>query len=171
MACPALPAAPVRDMNRFMRHRHLPAALSRFAVAPFCLLALSACGADEGARAPGDGAATHAFNGIGPDETVRFTGTEPFWGGEEKDGRLTYSTPENQAGVAIAVRRFAGNAGLGFSGTLDGRPFDMTVTPGACSDGMSERSYPFTVTLRLGDEQRQGCAWTDRQPFSGPEAP
>ena len=61
--------------------------------------------------------------------------------------------------------------GLGFSGTLDGAAFDMTVTPGACSDGMSDRTYPYTVTLKIGDDTREGCAWTDAQPFEGPEAP
>ncbi len=33
----------------------------------------------------------------------------------------------------------------------------MTVTPLACSDGMSDRSYPFTVTLKLGEDLRNGC--------------
>ena len=47
----------------------------------------------------------------------------------------------------------------------------MTVTPGACSDGMSDRTYPYTVTLKIGDDTREGCAWTDAQPFEGPEAP
>ena len=112
-----------------------------------------------------------AFSAIAADEMIRFVGTEPFWGGNVRGGELVYSTPENQAGDTIAVRRFAGNNGLGFSGSLNGGAFDMTVTPGRCSDGMSDRTYPFTVTLKLGDEQRNGCAWTDRSPFSGPENP
>lgn len=118
--------------------------------------------------ASSDGA---AFAAIAPDETVRFVGTEPFWGGTVSDGELNYSTPENQAGDTIAVRRFAGNNGLAFSGTYRGAPFDMTVTSGSCSDGMSDRTFPFTVTLKLGPEQRNGCAWTDRTPFSGPANP
>ena len=48
---------------------------------------------------------------------------------------------------------------------------ETVVTPGECSDGMSDRTYPFTVTLLLGEEQRTGCAWTDLQPYSGPETP
>lgn len=111
------------------------------------------------------------FAAIGAGETIRFTGTEPLWGGTVTGGKLVYSTPENQQGEAIAVRRFAGNNGLGFSGVRGGAPFDMTITPGACSDGMSDRTYPFTVTLKLGEEQRNGCAWTDRTPFTGPANP
>ena len=105
------------------------------------------------------------------DETIRFVGTEPFWGGEVSGGSLTYSTPENQNGTTIAIERFAGNNGLGLSGMFEGQAFDMTVTPGECSDGMSDRAYPFTVTLKIGAEQRSGCAWTERTPFSGPEHP
>jgi uncharacterized membrane protein len=112
-----------------------------------------------------------AFDAIGADETVSFTGTEPFWGGEVAKGQLVYRTPENPGGEAIAVRRFAGNNGLGISGALAGRPFDLTITPGACSDGMSDRSYPYIATLQLGAEQRSGCAWTARQPFSGSPRP
>jgi uncharacterized membrane protein len=134
------------------------------------MLALTAC-SPQHATGPDESATTHAFNGIGADETVHFTGTEPFWGGEAKDGKLTYTTPENQAGATFAVQRFAGNSGLGFSGTLEGRSFDMAVTRGQCSDGMSDRTYPFTATVRIGEDQRNGCAWTDSHPFSGPEKP
>ena len=111
------------------------------------------------------------FAAIRADEIIRFTGTEPFWGGVVTGAELVYSTPENQQGETIAVRRFAGNNGLGYSGMRGGAPFDMTITPGACSDGMSDRTYPFTVTLKLGEEQRNGCAWTERAPFSGPANP
>jgi uncharacterized membrane protein len=45
------------------------------------------------------------------------------------------------------------------------------VTRGACSDGMSDREYPFTVTLQVGEEKRMGCAWTDKMPFTGPANP
>jgi uncharacterized membrane protein len=32
---------------------------------------------------------------------------------------------------------------------------------------MSDRSYPFTATLTIGDELRNGCAYTDIQMFTG----
>lgn len=145
-----------------------------------CALLLVACqqGADE-AASPGaatdaglpDADSTEAYDGIAEDETVRFTGTEPFWGGQVGGGSLTYTTPENQDGTTIAVERFAGRGGLSFTGALDGADFEMTVTPLACSDGMSDRTYPFTVTLKIGDDLRDGCGWTERQPFEGPERP
>lgn len=117
------------------------------------------------------GASQAAFDAIAPDETIRLVGTEPFWGGTVAGGNLRYTSPENQAGEVISVRRFAGNSGLGFSGTRGGRPIDLTITRGTCSDGMSDRSYPYTATLRLDTEQRSGCAWTDQQPATGPATP
>ena len=120
---------------------------------------------------PGDTEDTRPYAGIGEREVLRFTGTEPFWGGQVTAGTLTYSTPENIDGTEIPVERFAGRNGLSFSGTLEGAAFVMAVTPGECSDGMSDRTYPFTVTLEVGTEQRQGCAWTEAQSFTGSEHP
>lgn len=118
-----------------------------------------------------DADSTEAYDGIGEDETVRFIGTEPFWGGEASGGSLTYTTPENPDGAKIAVERFAGRGGLSFAGAFEGADFEMTVTPLECSDGMSDRTYPFTVTLKMGDDLRNGCGWSDRQPFEGQEHP
>lgn len=114
---------------------------------------------------------TEAYSGIAAGETVYFGGTEPFWGGQVSDGQLTYTTPDNIDGTVLPVERFAGNSGISLSGTLDGAAFDMTVTEGECSDGMSDRTYPFTVTLRIGEDMRFGCAHTDARPFTGPENP
>jgi uncharacterized membrane protein len=151
----------------------------RHASLSFAALSLAACQPDGGS---GDATAAVAsvaaadrapevYNGIGERETVHFTGTEPFWGGEVSGASLTYTTPEHLDGVAIPVERFAGRGGLSFAGSLDGARFEMTVTPLECGDGMSERTYPFTVTLKIGEDMRSGCGWTERQPFAGPAQP
>lgn len=136
---------------------------------PALLLAASCTGGDE--RVPGDTQDTRPFAGVAEDETVHFTGTEPFWGGTVTGTTLTYSTPENIDGTRIAVDRFAGRGGVSYSGVLDGAELRMAVTPGECSDGMSDRTYPFVVTLDIGGSLREGCAWTDSQNFDGPQAP
>jgi uncharacterized membrane protein len=127
--------------------------------------------AETEATVPGDTEETAPYSGVAEDEVLRFTGTEPFWAGEVSGGSLTYKTPENQDGTTITVERFAGRGGIGFSGLLDGAALNMTVTPLECSDGMSDRTYPFTVTLEIGDDRRNGCAWSERHPFEGPEHP
>lgn len=138
---------------------------TRAILLPLCLVMAACQSADEGERS------TKPFDGIEPDETIRFTGTEPFWGGQATGESLTYSTPEDPDGTTIKVNRFAGNSGLGLSGTYAGSKFDMVVTKGTCSDGMSDREYPFTVTLEVGSETRFGCAWTEAHPFTGPAQP
>ena len=135
-------------------------------LAPMLLLGACQPGEDTATGAPAE-----AFDGIAAEETIYLTGTEPFWGGEITGSKAQYSTPENQDGTMFEVERFAGNNGLAYTGQIDGGNFDLTVTPGDCSDGMSDRSYPFTATLKIGEEQRNGCAWTDRQPFTGPKSP
>ena len=138
---------------------------------PLALLAaLSACSSDQPEGVPGDTGDTTPFAGIAADETVHFTGTEPFWSAEESGGQLIYRTPENPDGSAIAVERFAGRGGLSFSGSANGASLDITVTPGECSDGMSDNTYPYIATLVLGQNTRFGCAWTDADPGTRPAA-
>lgn len=116
-------------------------------------------------------AAEERFSGIGSDETIKLVGTEPFWGGDISSGSFVYSTPENPDGVRIEVKKFAGLSGLGYSGFVDGKAIDLAITVGDCSDGMSDRRFPFTATLKIGEELRKGCAWTEHKPFTGPEIP
>jgi len=142
---------------------------------PVCalLLLVAGCsggGADAGSEKTVTAADSRPYSGIGAGEAIHFTGTEPFWGGEVSGDTLTYQTPDDQKGRQIAVARFAGRNGVSFSGDLDGKPLVLAITPGRCSDGMSDRAYPFAATLQVRGEQRQGCAWTERQPFSGPRA-
>lgn len=132
------------------------------------LLLLGGCQRDPN-RVTADTA--HKFAAIGEDEAVEFTGTEPFWGGKAQGAVLTYRTPDNPEGWTIAVKRFSGLNGLSLSGSWNGDAFDLLVTEGQCNDGMSDRTYPFTVTLKVGKETRTGCAWTESKPFTGPKAP
>lgn len=137
------------------------------------LLLLAACNGHGGADDPigVGGKKPHNYAGVGAGDTLRFTGTEPFWGGSVTGTALTYTTPEKPGGITVQVSRFSGNNGLAFSGTLDGAAFDMAVTEAACSDGMSDRSYPLTMSLQIGADKRVGCAWTDKRPFTEPKAP
>ena len=136
-------------------------------------LPLAAChsGGAGNAKIPGDASSNEPYQGIAPDEVLRFSGTEPFWGGQVSASELTYTTPENPDGQKITVERFAGRGGIAFSGTLGSDALDLVVTEGQCSDGMSDRAYPFTVTLTIGKDQRSGCAWSQQHPFTGPESP
>ena len=94
---------------------------------------------------------------------ARFTalGNEPFWAAEVDGDSLVYKTPEDQAGTRVGLtRRIVGGTAL-LSGTLGGKPLVLTVRAATCSDGMSDRDYPYTVERALGGEVAQGCAKLD----------
>ena len=130
-------------------------------------LGLAACTPAQDGIDPGG----ETFDQVAADEVVTLVGTEPFWNVAIDKGEALYTTPENQPGTRFAVTRFAGNNGLGFSGELDGRAFTATLTPGDCSDGMSDRTFPFVATIALGEETLRGCGYTTSQPFTGDAAP
>ncbi|MEE4351018.1 MAG: hypothetical protein V2J26_12390 [Pacificimonas sp.] len=118
-----------------------------------------------------EGGITRPFAGIAADEVVSFGGTEPFWSVTLSGDTATYRTPELPAGEAIAVTRFAGRGGVSWTGEYAGRRFALTATPGLCSDGMSDRTYPYFTLAEVDGRTLEGCAHTDRQPFTGPAAP
>lgn len=154
--------------------RYLPPFVRTLAATAIVTVALAGCHARRGdgnGGVPGDSESSRPFDAISDRETLHFLGTEPFWGGETRDGSLTYTTPSIPQGTKISVRRFAGRNGLGISGKLEGKTFDMTVTPANCSDGMSDRTFPFAVTLMIGSEVREGCGWTDSKRFREAKKP
>lgn len=141
---------------------------SRAALCGAGLLLLAACGQGTDAIVPGNTDDGTAYAGIAEDAVIRLTGTEPFWGGQIEGGTFTYTTPEDPQGTPIPVTRFAGRGGLSFSGEMGGQPLDLAITPATCSDGMSDRTYPFVATLQIGREQREGCAWREGDDIGTP---
>lgn len=144
--------------------------MNRFAIAvlPISLIVAACQSGDASETVPGDSDDTRPYAGIADDAVVMLTGTEPFWGATVNEGSLTWSTPENIDGVTVPVERFAGRGGVSFSGEIGGAALDIAVTPGECSDGMSDRIYPFTATVQIGREQRNGCAWIEDQDLGEP---
>lgn len=109
------------------------------------------------------------FDSVAPSAAITAVGTEPFWDlevGPSEDGyEANFSSADTQDSTRFAVTRFAGNNGLGFSGEWRDGVFSLALTPGDCSDGMSDRSYPYTATVLLGEVTLYGCGYTDDEPF------
>ena len=93
----------------------------------------------------------------------RALGTEPFWAAKVGPGKLVWSSPEDAQATTIAVERRDAPAKVRLAGRLKGAALVLEVTPERCSDGMSDRVYPFTARLTIGAEARQGCAITNDQ--------
>lgn len=103
-------------------------------------------------RAPGEENA--------PLQAWRGFGTEPFWDARVDGDTLVFTTPDNQAGTTMKGRRVPSLVGYVFVGTHEGRAFHLGLTPGECSDGMSDNRYQFTATFTLGDLAYKGCGET-----------
>lgn len=93
--------------------------------------------------------------------SFRAVGTEPFWAVHVGDDRLRYLTPEDQQGESVPfVREQTPKGEMAVTAEVDGKALMLTGRIEECSDGMSDRVYPYTVTLRLGEDTEQGCAWS-----------
>ena len=115
---------------------------------PLLALAFAGCArsGDVADAAAGEPAAWHAF------------GNEPFWSVQAHDGALVFSTPGNQPGTRLSGRRVPSPTGTVILGTGPDGEFRLGITPGACSDGMSDRRHVYASTFRYGDARSTGCA-------------
>ena len=90
---------------------------------------------------------------------MRLVGTEPFWGGRIARDGITISGadrpdmrfPFKDPAVTGAGARFR-------SQSIGAFPVDITLVRELCSDGMSDKRYPFEATVVLGKETLKGCA-------------
>ena len=120
------------------------------ATAPAAAPATPVAEAPMAKRAPGQ-------ENADPLQIFRAFGTEPFWSVNVEDTRLTYTTPEDQAGVVMVGTRRALADGVEITGEHDGKAFVLTVSSGTCSDGMSDNTYSLVSAFRHGDIDYKGC--------------
>lgn len=91
--------------------------------------------------------------------TFRALGTEPFWAVHIGEGTLRYMTPQDQDGTVVPfTRKPAADDEVAIDAVLNGKDLHLSGRIAECSDGMSDRIYPFTITIKLGDEELKGCA-------------
>ena len=82
----------------------------------------------------------------------RALGTEPFWAVRILDGVLTLERPDE------APRRFpVTRSAKGGVTQLSGEAIQVTIRPGACSDGMSDFTYADNVQLAFDGGTLKGC--------------
>lgn len=88
--------------------------------------------------------------GTAPDSgSYRALGTEPFWSVTIDGGRMTYAAPDT-AGFSVPAPPRNGGRYQTARLTLD-------ITHRECSDGMSDRTYPDTVTAMVDGRTLHGC--------------
>jgi uncharacterized membrane protein/GNAT superfamily N-acetyltransferase len=89
----------------------------------------------------------------------RAVGNEPGWYLEidnERWMRLLYAYGERMATVPPPKPRVAGDITT-FESSGDGHAIKADVTPGPCTDGMSDQSYPLNVVVTVDGSQLRGC--------------
>lgn len=123
-------------------------------------LLLAACGqapmgSTEQAPPPAD-----APMAVGPDYSGDFdaVGTEPFWNVKVRPGGLTLARPD-QPKVAPANPgvRVDGDQAV-WDGSAGEQRLVLRLTPGECSDGMSDRRYSYMAEVWIDGETLKGCA-------------
>lgn len=85
---------------------------------------------------------------------MRMVGTEPFWGARIAAEGITLSGADRAERRWAAVDPVVTRAGARWS--APGAEFTIVREP--CSDGMSDRSYPFAAEVAVGGETLRGCA-------------
>lgn len=81
-------------------------------------------------------------------------GTEPFWSLAIRKDTLTLSRPDAPDLIAPAgPPRMQGASAVWTSPAMT-----VTLSKADCSDGMSDRKFPFAAQVRLGANVLDGCA-------------
>jgi uncharacterized membrane protein len=96
-------------------------------------------------------------------EAVEFEirGTEPFWNVDLNKRAIVFSTPDaqKQTFAYVAPRNAMGRtADTVRVYKLRGDNMLIIKKATACSDGMSEKEYPYSATFVLGIKVLEGCA-------------
>lgn len=130
-------------------------------IAPLALVvACSQEPAKEPASAPAAAPETPpVLGGVALDAPLRAVGTEPFWAVEINPDGLVYSgvdRPEQRAANPGPV--IQGTTAVYATATGAGTTLVVTLMDTDCSDGMSDRTYPLTARVEIGDETLNGCA-------------
>ena len=123
---------------------------------------LSACG-ERPARSADSTAAAPAATGnasVATNETLRALGTEPFWALDIDSTGLRFTTPQDTAGMRVPPNAPSPVAGdtLVWMAESELAAIHVRIWPTQCSDGMSDRVYPWTAIVRVAGTTYQGCA-------------
>jgi uncharacterized membrane protein len=86
-------------------------------------------------------------------------GTEPFWGVviAGPSNATTFTRPDHAAVSAGLPDRIGTKDGAKLTATAAEGKLEMTLTKKDCSDGMSDRTYPYEAEVVWQGETLKGC--------------
>jgi len=122
---------------------------------------LAACSqpAEPAGPPPADAPASTLLGGVDLNQPLRALGTEPFWGVEITPSAMVFTgvdrEPERAGNPGPVVQ---GTTAIYTAATDDGTTMVLTLIATECSDGMSDRVYPLTARVEMGEVTLNGCA-------------
>lgn len=133
----------------------------RLVLAAVSVLALAACSDQpaEPAPAPEPAEPAPVLAGVDLSKPIRLLGTEPFWAIDLTGTELVYSGPDRPEQRAPQPKpTVQGTIAAYEADTSTGGHISIMLTATECSDGMSDRTYPLTALVKVGEEDLHGCA-------------
>ncbi len=129
-------------------------------LAALAVLALAACSPAEAPDQPdGPPQPPPVLGGVDLAQPVRVLGNEPFWAVEMTGTEMVYTTPEPPEQRAPQPQPVVQGTTVTYEAeTADGTTLRVTLVATECSDGMSDRTYPLTAMVKVGDRDLTGCA-------------
>ncbi len=128
--------------------------------AALSVLVLAGCSpAEEPASSPEPAAPAAVLGGVELAGPLRAIGTEPFWSVELTGTEMVYTSTEPPGQRAPRPEPVVqGTTATWEAETADGTRLKVTLIATECSDGMSDRTYPLTAMVTVGDLALTGCA-------------
>jgi uncharacterized membrane protein len=94
---------------------------------------------------------------------LRALGTEPFWALDIDSNGLRFNTPDDTSGIRFPpVAPSTVGDTVVWIGQTESTSIEARVWPAKCSDGMSDREYPYASVVQIKGTTYRGCA--DRRP-------
>ncbi len=151
-----------------------------FAVLTSSLLALAACSPEApgggeaappadapppAAQAPGQPQPTEAVDPAAPfRQDFTLIGTEPFWNLQVKGQTLVLTRPDPEPAVTATNAGLAASSGKAIWTAQSGAVTVIaTLSAATCSDGMSDRVYPYEAEVKVGDLLLKGCGMSSEE--------
>jgi uncharacterized membrane protein len=157
-----------RECRFVMRPRAIAAALS--------LCACVACQERDSSRRPDSAGAAGADSGSTSVTTAadpetpsagpwRLIGTEPFWALDIDSTGLRFKTPDDTMGIHWPpLTPVVRSDTLRWLGETERAAVEVRIWPGRCSDGMSDRVWPYEAAVRVERTNYRGCAESRARP-------
>ena len=143
----------------------------RFALlaVPFVFLAACSQGDTRKAASTVEAPAPSLLGGVDLNQPMRALGTEPFWSvAITRDAMVYTGIDRDEKRAANPQPVVQGTTAVYTAATSDGSAMVVTLIATECSDGMSDRIYPLTAKVELGEISLSGCAasqaFIDTQP-------